>query len=105
MLRFVSDAPLRVKLISALLVLVTLALVIIGVASALVTRHSLVTRVDSQLRGIAKGVNNAILANERGRLLLPGSNFIISVGTLTAMEEPSYATDLTLERLPLMPSQ
>jgi two-component system OmpR family sensor kinase len=105
MVRLVSDAPLRVKLISALLVLVTLALVIIGVASALVVRHSLVTRVDSQLRGIAKGVNQALLANQRGRLLLPGSNFIISVGTLDSIEEPpSYAGDMTIDRLPVMPT-
>ena len=105
MVRFVADAPLRVKLISALLILVTLALVIIGVASALVVRHSLVTRVDSQLRGITKGVNNAILAGQRGQLLLPGSNFIISVGTLDAIEEPpSYAGDMTLDRLPVMPT-
>lgn len=105
MVRFVADAPLRVKLISALLVLVTLALVIIGVASALVVRHSLVSRVDSQLRGITKGVNNAILAGQRGRLLLPGSNFIISVGTLDTIEEPpSYAGDMTIDRLPVMPT-
>ena len=54
MVRFVADVPLRVKLISAMLALVTMALLVIGVASAIVMQSSLLARVDDQLRSVAR---------------------------------------------------
>src|SRR5204862_2504465 len=54
MVRFVADVPLRVKLIAAMLALVTMALVVIGVASAVVMRNSLLNRIDEQLRSVSQ---------------------------------------------------
>ncbi|MGI5247450.1 ATP-binding protein [Dactylosporangium sp. CA-139066] len=52
-MRFIADVPLRVKLIAAVLSLVTLALLVIGIASALVMRSSMIDKVDNQLRALA----------------------------------------------------
>ncbi|MEU7870666.1 HAMP domain-containing sensor histidine kinase [Dactylosporangium sp. NPDC049140] len=56
-MRFISDVPLRVKLVAAVLTLVTMALLIIGVASALVMRSSMIDKVDGQLRQLAGTVD------------------------------------------------
>ncbi|GAA2346089.1 HAMP domain-containing sensor histidine kinase [Dactylosporangium salmoneum] len=56
-MRFIADVPLRVKLVAAVLTLVTMALLIIGVASALVMRSSMIDKVDSQLRTLAGTVD------------------------------------------------
>ncbi|MEV6931249.1 HAMP domain-containing sensor histidine kinase [Dactylosporangium sp. NPDC051485] len=56
-MRFIADVPLRVKLVAAVLTLVTMALLVIGVASALVMRSSMIDKVDSQLRTLAGTVD------------------------------------------------
>ncbi|WP_432835469.1 sensor histidine kinase [Dactylosporangium sp. CA-092794] len=56
-MRFIADVPLRVKLIAAVLTLVTMALLVIGVASALVMRSSMIDKVDGQLRTLAGAVD------------------------------------------------
>ena len=49
-------APLRVKLIAALLALVTIALLVIGVVSALALRASSISRIEGQLNDIAGSI-------------------------------------------------
>ncbi|WP_433613831.1 ATP-binding protein [Dactylosporangium sp. CA-139114] len=56
-MRFIADVPLRVKLVAAVLTLVTMALLVIGVASALVMRSSMIDKVDGQLRQLAGNVD------------------------------------------------
>ncbi|MEV8514054.1 HAMP domain-containing sensor histidine kinase [Dactylosporangium sp. NPDC051484] len=56
-MRFISDVPLRVRLVAAVLTLVTMALLVIGVASALVMRSSMIDKVDNQLRTLAGTVD------------------------------------------------
>ncbi|WP_433215260.1 sensor histidine kinase [Dactylosporangium sp. CS-047395] len=56
-MRFIADVPLRVKLVAAVLTLVTMALLVIGVASALVMRSSMIDKVDGQLRQLAGAVD------------------------------------------------
>jgi two-component system OmpR family sensor kinase len=60
--RFIADVPLRVKLVAAVLTLVTMALLVIGVASALVMRSSMIDKVDNQLRALAGTVSAEKLA-------------------------------------------
>ncbi|MFF5226288.1 ATP-binding protein [Dactylosporangium sp. NPDC000521] len=62
MVRFIADVPLRVKLIAAVLTLVTMALLVIGVASALVMKSSMFDKVDQQLRTMAETVDLSRLA-------------------------------------------
>ncbi|GAA4255175.1 sensor histidine kinase [Dactylosporangium darangshiense] len=56
-MRFIADVPLRVKLVAAVLTLVTMALLVIGVASALVMRSSMIDKVDNQLRALSTTVS------------------------------------------------
>ena len=86
MMRFVADVPLRVKLIAALLMLVTMALLVIGVASALMMRSSLVDRVDAQLAATAKSVDPDLLIKEasQGNLTLLPSDYVLAYYSLTA---------------------
>jgi two-component system, OmpR family, sensor kinase len=100
-LRFLADVPLRVKLIAAVLALVTMALLVIGVASALVMRKSLLDRVDDQLRSTSKTVDAALLRRHSNDLFPLPSNFLAAVGDLDSIGPPlsSKAT----EQLPDMP--
>ncbi len=52
--RLLARTPLRVQLTVAVLVLVTVSLVLISVASIAVLRGSLVSRLDDQLTGVAE---------------------------------------------------
>jgi two-component system OmpR family sensor kinase len=73
--RFIADVPLRVKLVAAVLTLVTLALLIIGVASALVMRSSMIDKVDGQLRTLAGTVDLARLVNNQTESVVPSNYF------------------------------
>jgi len=64
--RLFAAVPLRVRLVSLILALVTAALLVIGVASAVALRGYLIDRVDGQLRGAVSAWNGA----SRGSLLL-----------------------------------
>jgi two-component system, OmpR family, sensor kinase len=56
--RLVSRTPLRVRLVAAVLALVTAALLVIGVASALALRSYLLGQIDSQLVTTAERMNS-----------------------------------------------
>jgi two-component system OmpR family sensor kinase len=104
MVRFVADVPLRVKLIAAMLALVTMALVVIGVASAVVMRNSLLNRIDDQLRNVSQTVGTGI------DVLVPKYlNFVWAygdgVGSKTVLDTPHSSQGKTLSELPHMPSE
>src|SRR5215218_10797015 len=58
--RLLARTPLRVELIVAMLVLVTVSLALISVASIAVLRGSLVSRLDDQLGNVAEGTLHGI---------------------------------------------
>jgi two-component system, OmpR family, sensor kinase len=66
--RLLARTPLRVRLIVAVLVLVTVSLALISVASIAVLRGSLVGRLDDQLGGVATGTLRGLAG---GRALGP----------------------------------
>jgi two-component system, OmpR family, sensor kinase len=72
--------PLRVKLVAAVLALVALALVVIGTASAYVTRQYLLDRVDNQLYAFAQTLRANFPANQYNdiKLALP-SEFAVGI--------------------------
>ncbi len=78
MVRFIADVPLRVKLIAAVLTLVTMALLVIGVASALVMKSSMFDKVDQQLRTMAETVDLSRLATTSNTDSLLQSNYYIA---------------------------
>ncbi|WP_238016826.1 HAMP domain-containing sensor histidine kinase [Dactylosporangium sp. AC04546] len=91
MLRFIADVPLRVKLIAAVLTLVTMALLVIGVASALVMRSSMIDKVDQQLRTLADTVEISRLQRQStdSESVLP-SNYFILWATILPTNQVSY---------------
>jgi len=107
MVRFVADVPLRVKLIAAMLALVTMALVVIGVASAVVMRNSLLNRIDDQLRNFAQAIDTT--AQQNIRLLLPRYvNFVVSQSSepesTTILDPPYSSQNKSVNELPTMPT-
>jgi two-component system OmpR family sensor kinase len=83
MVRFIADVPLRVKLIAAVLTLVTLALLVIGVASALVMKSSMFDKVDQQLRTMAETVDLTRLAlTDTSQDSILRSNYYIAWATV-----------------------
>jgi two-component system OmpR family sensor kinase len=104
-LRLPTDVPLRVKLISAMLALVTMALVVIGVASALVTRSSLYSRVDSQLKRIV----DTIVESQMSHLaLVTGAPLVVSISPPNKLDSlpdpPDSSGRPQLSDLPPMPA-
>src|SRR5688500_12594071 len=82
MVRFIADVPLRVKLIAAVLTLVTMALLVIGVASALVMKSSMFDKVDQQLNAMAETVDLSRLATNTSSDSILQSNYYIAWVTL-----------------------
>ncbi len=78
MVRFIADVPLRVKLIAAVLTLVTMALLVIGIASALVMKSSMFDKVDQQLRAMAETVDLTRLATATSNDSVLPSNYYIA---------------------------
>src|SRR5689334_21188580 len=78
MVRFIADVPLRVKLIAAVLTLVTMALLVIGIASALVMKSSMFDKVDQQLRAMAETVDLSRLATATSNDSVLPSNYYIA---------------------------
>jgi two-component system OmpR family sensor kinase len=106
MLRFVADVPLRVKLISAMLALVTMALLVIGVASAIVMQRSLLSRVDEQLRTVAKSfTDQEVTLSSETLYVLPGTNFIVTGSSGHVLTDPPTVnpSGRRIEELPRLP--
>src|SRR5262249_48056496 len=89
------------KLISAVLALVTMALLFIGVASALVMRSSLLDGVDRQLKGIAETIDESLRV--RSLDIDPGANFLVSIGRGGEIEDRPRVSKRPVAELPRMP--
>jgi two-component system OmpR family sensor kinase len=68
MIAAVRSVPLRVKLVAAVLALVTAALLVISASSAYFLRDYLVSRIDNQLTGYLRRAEQAMPADNRGGL-------------------------------------
>ncbi|MBN1174085.1 MAG: HAMP domain-containing histidine kinase, partial [Micromonosporaceae bacterium] len=74
-----SAVPLRLRLIAAVLALVTIALLLIGVVSALALRTYLIDRVDRHLVDIADSIDIGEMRQQPG-LFLPTDYMVARVG-------------------------
>lgn len=74
MIERLRSTPLRVRLVAAVLVLVTAALVLIGVASTVALRHYLLGRLDEQNRELTRTLGTQGLP--AGRIYLPSDYFV-----------------------------
>jgi len=93
--------PLRVRLLSAVLILVTLALVVIGVVSAVAMRRYMLDRVDGQLAETADGIDIAAVRRWGGTKVELPSDYLVAVGTSTRV--PAVAAARAEADLPEMP--
>src|SRR5579859_1852558 len=89
-------APLRIKLVAAILVLVTVALLVIGAASVFVVRGYLIDRMDDQMERAAGAVYDGrfhLGANETLKVVLP-CDYVRITSVNGVGDDPS--TDLAL---------
>jgi two-component system OmpR family sensor kinase len=75
---WITRNPLRVKLVAAILGMVALALLVIGSASAFLTRQYLIDRTDAQLKSVASGSAEVVGAHPETYVFLP-SEFAVGV--------------------------
>jgi two-component system OmpR family sensor kinase len=76
--RLFARTPLRVKLVAAVLALVTAALVITGATSALALRSYLVNRIDGQLGDASQRIDVGQLLYSRRDPILPTDYFVVA---------------------------
>jgi two-component system OmpR family sensor kinase len=96
--------PLRVKLVAAVLALVTLALLVISVTSTLALQSYLVGRIDQQLADTVERVERRGLPVEGGvRIPVLPSDFLLE-WRLPAAQFISYDDRYTPEQLPPLPA-
>ncbi|GAA1796904.1 HAMP domain-containing histidine kinase [Planosporangium flavigriseum] len=91
-----ARTPLRVKLVTAVLALVTAALVITGAASALALRSYLVDRIDSQLTDAAERI-------DVGQLLYTNRDPILPTDYFVAAAVPGVLPRVVYDRSSLKP--
>jgi two-component system OmpR family sensor kinase len=94
----IDRTPLRLKLVAAILGLVTLALLVIGAASVFVVRGYLVDRMDDQMRRAAGSVSKSQLPGTT-RVVIP-ADYVRVTSVNGVGEEPSNDARLTDEDLP-----
>ncbi|GIH11975.1 sensor histidine kinase [Rugosimonospora africana] len=103
-----SRTPLRLKLVAAVMALVTATLLVIGVSSALALRQYLVGRLDSDVRTVARDSNALSIENyehpaTQSKVALPSMFFAELVGP-TGLFQPIYDTShYKPEDLPVVP--
>lgn len=78
MKRFLRRIPLRVKLVAAVLALVTVALTVIGVTSAFALQYYLTTRIDGQLSDTAGRLEGIDPADLDLKLLVLPSEYVVA---------------------------
>ncbi|HEY2674429.1 MAG TPA: ATP-binding protein [Rugosimonospora sp.] len=103
-----SRTPLRLKLVAAVMALVTATLLVIGVSSALALRSYLVGRLDSDVRTVAQDSNVLSIENyehpaTQSKVALPSRFFAELVGP-TGLFQPIYDTShYQANDLPVVP--
>jgi two-component system OmpR family sensor kinase len=76
-----ARAPLRVRLVAAVLVLVTLALLFTASTGAFALNYYLLSRIDEQLRATAARVNLTAILQQRRNSILP-SDYLVAAGPI-----------------------
>ncbi|WP_433126971.1 sensor histidine kinase [Micromonospora sp. CA-240977] len=71
--------PLRVKLVTAVLLLVAAALLVISSLTTVFLRSYLVTQVDTELNGYARTIENAVVAPQQGSLGVPTDYLVVII--------------------------
>jgi two-component system, OmpR family, sensor kinase len=113
--RLSERTPLRVKLITAMLALVTIALGAIGVASVYVLHSYLTTQSDTRLNGALSGLDtDSLVSNPAGYLYpikfqqnlyagiqLPGSQLVWAPGSMPGIGNPGQPR----QSLPALPAR
>jgi two-component system OmpR family sensor kinase len=92
MLKFVRRVPLRVKLVTSVLVLVGMALLVISIGSAFALRSYLIDKIDSELRTASGALQASATGDKRIVVGLP-SDYLIVVAhpdTPDTVEGPQY---------------
>jgi two-component system OmpR family sensor kinase len=97
-----ARTPLRVKLVAAVLVLVTAALVITGAASALALRSYLVGRIDGQLRAASQRIDVGQLLFTQRAPILPTNYFVLAA--VPGVEPKALIYDRSLNEKDDLPS-
>jgi len=94
MVNFFRRTPLRLKLVAALMALVTVGLLVIGVSSVFVMRNFLVQRTDSDVRSTAAAVNQAAIDMFTSRSsqtnVVYGPKIVLKLVTPDAAPAPLY---------------
>jgi two-component system OmpR family sensor kinase len=99
--RWWSRAPLRVKLVAAMLTMVAIALAVIGVASTIALRSHLLDRSDSQLKTIAHGLRLASLPRQPLTGVAVPTDYIVGLGDGQGGWTPLYRNQgLSTDALP-----
>ncbi|MEH1168593.1 HAMP domain-containing sensor histidine kinase [Micromonospora sp. CPCC 205539] len=100
------SVPLRVKLVTAVLVLVAVALLVISSLTAYFLRGYLVGQVDGQIRSATQGLGSLLpgLRSNKVNAMLP-SDYVVSLADEQAVYRPIY-DDISLdpEQLPNFPT-
>lgn len=100
------SVPLRVKLVTAVLTLVALALLVISSLTTFFLRSYLVGQVDSQLRGASQTLGEVIpqLKTRQVTAMLP-SRYVVVLAEPGGVTQPSYdPTSLQWRQLPSFPT-
>ncbi|BCB87114.1 two-component sensor histidine kinase [Phytohabitans suffuscus] len=104
MLKFVRRVPLRVKLVTAVLVLVGAALLVISIGSALALRSYLIDKIDGELRTASITLQASATSEKRIVVGLP-SDYLVVVASHEAVDGPQYDDRFVkVNQLPRLPT-
>jgi len=105
MLAVMRSVPLRVKLVAAVLALVTAALVVISASSAFFLRRYLIDQVDTDLRSTSAVVWDVLNTPGGGKVNIPGDYFVVYADD-RGVQPPQYPASLvSSDELPALPTK
>jgi two-component system OmpR family sensor kinase len=90
MRHLLARTPLRVRLVAAVMALVTAALLVISVASAFFLRNYLVGRIDSQLKAVAQSVNVTVLQHADNTLFPLPTDYFAQLTSINGVGMRAY---------------
>jgi two-component system, OmpR family, sensor kinase len=105
MFKIVRRVPLRVRLVTSVLVLVGVALLVISIGSAFALRSYLIDKVDSELDTLSLAAQTSVTRGEKVIVGISADDFLIAVATPEKVEGPEYDPRLVKSnQLPRLPS-
>lgn len=104
MLKLVRRVPLRVKLVTSVLVLVGAALLVISIGSAFALRSYLIDKIDSELRTASETLRASAMSEEQIVVGLP-SDYLVVLATPEVIDKPRYDNRFVkASQLPRLPT-